>query len=50
MPYYVSGEDVISGGSGILEWCFDWEDANQVMKDMQASQEFSLLSIGKTAG
>jgi hypothetical protein len=33
--WYVGGQDLLGGGGGILEWCYDEADAQQVLKDMQ---------------
>jgi len=33
--WYVAGHDLLCGGGGILEWCYDETDAQQVLKDMQ---------------
>jgi len=40
----VSGLDLITGGGGVLEWCWDKEDAKHVYQSMKASGEFKSLS------
>jgi hypothetical protein len=33
--WYVGGQDLQDGGGGLLEWCYDEADAQQVLQDMQ---------------
>lgn len=41
----VNGHDLIHGGSGVLEWCYDEEDARRVLQTMQEhSYQFRELS------
>ena len=52
MPWSVCGEmrityedGTIVTGAGVLEWCWDHEDAQQVLEKMSADPSFSNLSI-----
>jgi hypothetical protein len=51
--WYVSGTHKIEfsglGGSGILEWCYDENDATHIMEKMEKTGEFSNLKIGEWA-
>lgn len=40
----VSGEDKVSEASGVLEWAYNQQDANDVLALMQASSEFNNLT------
>jgi len=42
----VCGFDSLLNGGGVLEWCFDREDAEERIKIMQAYPQFQNLSIG----
>lgn len=44
--YCVVGSHV-EGGGGVLEWCYDIEDACRMMDRMIASREFRNLTAGK---
>ena len=44
-PWAVQGEDKITGGAGVLEWCWDERDAEQMMEKMLSTGEFADLSI-----
>ena len=45
-PYSVSGQDVISGGSGVLEWCTSLDDAKHRFRLMsQYDYQFDGLKI-----
>jgi len=41
----VSPDGAIVNGGGVLEWCWDREDAIQRMEMMQGDERFSNLSI-----
>lgn len=47
--WFVQGDfrDPSGYGSGILEWCYDEQDAQNRLAIMQTYPEFSRLSIGK---
>lgn len=47
MPYSVSGNSTHMG-SGVLEWCLSYEDAEWTLSLMQKDHRFSNLSIRKT--
>jgi hypothetical protein len=53
-PWYVSGSSKVKdgdgymdNGSGILEWCWDEDDAKRVFKTMSQYPQFSNLKIGQ---
>lgn len=39
----IVGTDNVANAGGILEWCYDQKDAEQLLKLMQATNEFSEL-------
>ena len=39
----VVGEDIISNSAGVLEWCYDQKDAEQVKAIMAATNNFRQL-------
>ena len=43
----VSGKDTLKGSGGVLEWCYNEEDAIERLKIMQQYAQFEDLSIGK---
>jgi hypothetical protein len=45
--WHVCGRDIVDGGGGVLEWCYDEADARAVFDRMLASGEFEKLSFGK---
>lgn len=47
MPYNVSGSS-LEFGSGVLEWCFSQEDAEDILRRMQRDDRFFNLSICQT--
>lgn len=40
----ISGEDLVSGSEGVLEWAYDEKDANSVKELMLSSGEFNNLT------
>ena len=46
-PWCVQGEDKITSSAGVLEWCWDENDAKQMMEKMLQTDEFADLSIYK---
>lgn len=47
MPFHVGGE-CDGRGAGVLEWCFDEEDARNVKREMEKDPRFSNLKIYET--
>ncbi len=50
--WYVAGKFIDEGdiGSGILEWCYDRDDALALKSEMQKDPRFSKLSVGRDRG
>lgn len=46
----VCGFDSLLNGGGVLEWCFDQEDANERLRIMKAYPQFQNLSIDDGRG
>ena len=43
----ITGRDIVTNSGGILEWCYDQKDAEQLLEKMQASNEFNYLVASK---
>jgi hypothetical protein len=41
----VTGKDRVGGGAGVLEWCFNEEDAFQLMAEMHKDYKFVDLKV-----
>lgn len=45
MPFSIAGQDTLNGGSGVLEWCTDKEDADAMLAKMQKYPQFVDIKI-----
>ena len=45
--WFVAGGYSDHSGGGILEWCYDEGDANNILEEMKKDSRFSNLSAGK---
>lgn len=42
--WHVGGSDKL-GGSGVLEWCYDSQDATEMLAKMQKFRRFAHLNV-----
>ena len=47
-PWYVEGVDYSGNGVGVLEYCYDQQDAEMLLNHMKTYPQFGQLSIGRS--